>query len=604
MRRLFFAAALLVSVSVFSAEYKNFKEAMKDVNEKVKAKDYSAARVAVGDAEKMAQKPADFVDVKMILARIALNENDFASARKLYQEAFALPEIDEKQRFNILTQIADTYSKENNVAEYKKAIAVLLPMEGSDATKKNLLLGVIRLLKKQSDDASEIFVYENILNLKEVESKVKNEAYLKLAVLTARRQDSAALESLMKKIIADADADASVKSTANAVLVSMDALKNGTSVSFESLDKNAPKASEGFAAKDKYASLNEAARLMTVLRKYQAANELMAAADKLGVRKAEKVYKCRFMEQVPLGAGGWFLSDFIKDKANRESRFEDYDQRSANMLFTDVAADRSVSGNTKKDVYFANTAFFMAYDIAGWHMFVLCGEPELKDILADGRGAGALEMYFSRGATGETYNQWIVRLPDGKLDSYDWNSPHRFFRSMKDYFKSDTVTYNGQIGTYIFVPWEALYDKLPLDGAKWPFGFIRWTPAGGITWGGRVHEIGQWGLVEWEKPSPEQALTIRKNIVRKAFGKYKKSREVATTHWTDKMLGDPQFYSECVEPVIQRLNKCGDSLKDIEKMNSQEVDALFKDAVPDWMEFDYLVSELRSRYLQNRILAK
>ena len=128
MRRLFFAAALLVSVSVFSAEYKNFKEAMKDVNEKVKAKDYSAARSAAGDAEKMAQKTGDFVDVKMILARIAVNENDFASARKLYQEALALPEIDGKQKFNILSQVADTYSKENNIAEYK---ALMLGLKGA-----------------------------------------------------------------------------------------------------------------------------------------------------------------------------------------------------------------------------------------------------------------------------------------------------------------------------------------------------------------------------------------------------------------------------------------------------------------------------------------
>lgn len=605
MKQFFLLLAFLICANLLSAEYKNFREAMKDGNGKITKKDYVAARAAAESAGKLAQKPAEFVEVKMILARIASNEKDFKTARKICQEALAISGITDIQKFNVSVQLAETYFQEGNMKAYMKEVESVLPMQGNDSAKIGMMFNIIRVSKKQHDEESMLFAYENMLNLKGVKEKDLTAAYSELAGILARKHDPVKLGKLMDKMLEDHSAGVQKHFEAQVVTVALAAAKNKTPMSEQLLQKNAPKAAvEGLESKDRYAALNDAAKIMTMLGSYDTARELMAMADKLLVKKEEKVYKCKYMAQVPLGAGGWFLSDFIKNPANRESRFEDYDQKSADMLFTDVAASRSVSGNAKKEYYFANTAFYMAYDIAGWHMFVVCGDPDLDGILADGRSAGALEMYFSRGSSGETYSQWIIDLPGGKLQSYDWNSPHRFFRKMGDYFKSDTVTLGDKMGTYIFVPWEALYDKLPLEGGKWPFGFIRWTPAGGITWGGKVHEIGQWGSVEWEKPSPAEALTIRKNVIRKAWGKYRKNRDALTTHWKDNMLGDPKFYSELMEPAIKRLDKYGEKLKDPAKMTPEDVNMLSKEAVPDWMEFNYLVSELRSKYLENKLISK
>ncbi|MEI6422243.1 MAG: hypothetical protein WCP55_08495 [Lentisphaerota bacterium] len=58
------------------------------------------------------------------------------------------------------------------------------------------------------------------------------------------------------------------------------------------------------------------------------------------------------------------------------------------------------------------------------------------------------------------------------------------------------------------------------------------------------------------------ALTIRKNIMRKAWGKYKKNQDALTTHWKDNMLGDPKFFAELMEPEIERLNKFGEKLNE------------------------------------------
>jgi len=380
--------------------------------------------------------------------------------------------------------------------------------------------------------------------------------------------------------------------------------RDKTALSQKALEEAAqPLAKEGLTTPERYAALDNAAKTMTRLRDYERARELLALADALAAPKPKKTYRCAYMEQVPLGAGGWALSDFIKDPANREARFEDYDQDAADMLFSDITVERSVTSDAaRKAYYLENTAFYMAYDHVGWHMFVRCGEPDLEKMPADDRSAGALEMYFSRGHKGGTYFQWIIPLPRGKCASFEWDSPHRFFRPLKDYMRAETVVFGDTIGAYIFVPWEALYNKLPLNGGEWPFGCIRWTPAGGITWSGKVHEIGRWGLVEWEKPSPDQAAAIKTNIIKRAWSKYRKTRDFLSTHWNDEILGDPEFHDAVLRPAIERWDRCGDKITNLISSDRETVTALWQD-VPGLMEFKYEVETLRREYLADALLS-
>lgn len=125
-----------------------------------------------------------------------------------------------------------------------------------------------------------------------------------------------------------------------------------------------------------------------------------------------------------------------------------------------------------------------------------------------------------------------------------------------------------------------------------------------MTWGARVHETGKWGLVEWDKPTPEQALAIRRNIARKAWAKYQKSRDAQTSLWRDTVLGDAQFFDALLRPAIQRLDEYGDALKDPGNLTADVVGELYKNAIADWMEFDYLTSELRRNYLENKVMAR
>ncbi len=356
-------------------------------------------------------------------------------------------------------------------------------------------------------------------------------------------------------------------------------------------------------AAGEYAALNAAAAQMISLGRDESAQSIIAMADAMHNRKT-KVYNCRYVKDAPSGAGGWFHSNLLEDQSAREGRFEEYNRQSAAMLFADITAgrDSAGSGNTRKDYYAGNTAFYMVYDARGWHIFFLLGESEIEDRMLNDKTIGSLEVFFTPGPEGETYYQWLTRLPSGKTDVFDWNSAHSHYRYLGSSLKTEVVVVKDQIGCYAFIPWEALYDKLPLDGKPWRFSLIRWSPAGGFSWGGRVHETGAWGQINWQQPTSEQALEIRTRIVRRAWASYNKCKQELVTFWTDREVGDPEFFETSVKGAIARLDEAGKLLAGTDKLTEKQVGELFEKFVPDWMEFGHLVAGLRQEYLENKLI--
>jgi hypothetical protein len=257
----------------------------------------------------------------------------------------------------------------------------------------------------------------------------------------------------------------------------------------------------------------------------------------------------------------------------------------------------------EKAYYFDSTAFYMVYDPYGWHIFVLCGEENTDAVRLDGGRGSTLEMSFVPGTGDEAYRQWIINQVEDDCKVFDWNSDHRDYRSIRGFIQTETVVRGNDWGTYIFLPWEALYDRLPFDtGEDWLFEVIRWSPAGGLSWsGGRVHETGKWGTVKWQAPSRAALLRIKHNLVRKAWSTYRGMRNDAVWHWRDSRIGDRAFYDACLAPEIGRLDKHGEALQHPEKLSPADVGRLFVEAVPAWMEFDYVVTDLRAEYLEERL---
>lgn len=350
------------------------------------------------------------------------------------------------------------------------------------------------------------------------------------------------------------------------------------------------------------AAFEQGAKLFNEAHRDAVVREFLKLADQLLVARPKHVYRCRYMAQAPLGAAGWALSKLLKDPKYREARFGPYDKAHAQQLVTDVSGQRGAQegGGSEEQ---RQTAFYMVHDSRGWHIFVLSQEPDIEAIRDAGGGAGSLEMAFSPGFEGACYYQWIANLAENEVHLYDWSSPHRHFRSLKGRLRCETVGLKGAFGTHIFIPWISLYDKLPLDGGKWPFSVIRWKKGGGVTWGGKVHEIGRWGLVEWEKPPPPQKRAIQVGILKRAWGVYAKARAAQVRYWQDPEVGDPVFYKEALAPAIQRLDECGTQLKDTARLTPRQITRLLQQAVPDWMEFDYAAAELRAGYLRKKLMA-
>ena len=167
--------------------------------------------------------------------------------------------------------------------------------------------------------------------------------------------------------------------------------------------------------------------------------------------------------------------------------------------------------------------------------------------MAEDGSAGSLEMYFSPGAKGETYFQWIIRLPMGTFNVYDWNSPHRQFRSLRDHLKTETLSRNGNCDTYIFIPWEVLYEKLPLNKKS---GLLRHPfDTGGGDWGARsTNRNGPRGM---EKPTPSRRAI--RGTSRKSMGKYQKSRDAQNLTLERYRVAMLIFWTRCCAPPIQRL---------------------------------------------------
>lgn len=355
-----------------------------------------------------------------------------------------------------------------------------------------------------------------------------------------------------------------------------------------------------------YNVLNESAACLRILAQGKLAREMNQRARGM-VDQPEPSYSVTYSDQVPPGAGGWLLSTLIENPDKRSSRFMDYNVDHARNLYADVAADRVVEADDAdvKGFYFDNTAFYMLYDDAGWHIFMLCGENDLAQKRRLGQNLGALEFYFAPGPE-NTYYQWIVSLNDGATTFYDWNSTYRNFRTPHTFATTETVYSGNQIGTYVFFPWEMIYDVLPFDHDEdWSFQVIRWSPAGGLGWtGSRVHATGDFGLIEWQQPSQSVLAKIRLNLLESAWVDYQKSRDrLVENHWDSRDFGDSDFM-RTLQPVVDRLDALGTQLQDLRRNDYRAVQALFDEAVKEWREFRFTVEALRGQYLQQQLTGR
>ena len=352
-----------------------------------------------------------------------------------------------------------------------------------------------------------------------------------------------------------------------------------------------PKAPEGLDAKAVETAFFRTAKVFMMLRDYPMAQYFGTVRQ-----KEAPVYVVKAVEYAPKDVTGW---ETAKIDATEAVGFEKYNEKAAALLINDVNSVRD-SATLKSDKN-CPVSFRVAADKYGISIYVKALTEKVDEIFAGLAYGGMYEMYLQPGH-GEFYYQWLYYISPEKCNEAEWMTPGKHYRSLLETMEYDTKAVKGGLGTVFYIPWTTLYDRLPNAETEWKLGVIPWVAEGGFTWGsGQVHELNKFGTLKFkglEKIMP----AIKRQLVMAAWGKYKQKSGAIITFWNDEQRGDRKFEAEVLNPLVAKCTEWGKLVK--ADMDDATVEMLFKAAVPVWNEFNYVVDELRTQYLQKQFLGE
>lgn len=547
-----------------------------------------------------------------IRADVLLNQGDAfraeqhgSAARENYAMCLELDNLPARQAFNAWRGIAMTRLGESDAAGMAEAMDNAFRQEGgfNAGQQAALLRDYALLLTAEGQPTEAAAAWGRIVDLPEAPERTYREAvFARLDRLAeAQRGEAAAVFALGL----ETDERLTPGQRFRAGLIRVGLRVGPETAAFASaLDELAgrfpvaaePEETEALTVEQRVAALDEAGKFFMRRENYPVVRRLLEAAAALHRPPVQNTLECRFVERAPRDVSDWLRSDLFRSPENRSDRFFPYNQAAARLLVNDVGQAQRDDVVVADDVpEGAETILSMAADDAGWHVFVQCNDPEAEAVLAGLLGGDRLEMFFRPGDRG-AYYQWFVAFPHtAEPTTVTWDSPHRHYRRMEDYVRVQTAETGSGFGAYVFFPWEMLYDNLPQNGDRWPFSLQRWSRLGSTTWGGKVHELNRFGRVIWRDLTPEREQAIRRGLALRAWTRYRNVRNRLVRHWRDEVMGDPAFYEQALKPAVERLDAAGEGIE--QELAGADIDQLFNEAVPDWMEFDYRVAELRSAWL-------
>lgn len=587
-----------------------------------KAKDYFQQAADTPNISRFAA-----INATKNLVRVLLVLNQFDEAKARLNKFLAIKDLTPQEKTDIFINLAKVSQQEGDLPMAKEYLLKALNVEGATpATKKSALSELLEFYKSSNDwpefqkslaelralgDPLNGIVLNNYLFMAQANSKPEEEKKARLEIIANPKLQPAQLSTSaqgmidfltnqgdingIKTFITSLDGREltdEMKAYLKLLTASLAVPENGwgqfKAPSLDPLD--AEKQAKVFFDLGKF---------MMRLRNVEGARFFAQKGEGLFGKDEERLYKVPFMDKAPRGVSAWEASPLVKDPSRRESRFEEYNKKAAALLIYDVNAARTVvTDDTQKQ---APVSFYMAADARGWHVYLQYKDDEAEQVLAGLVPGGSLEMYFEPGK-GEVYYQMLLEVPSGKTLLMDWSSPNPRYRKLGDYLVSEVAPIDGGFGVSLIFPWELIYDKLPDSDARWPFGVVNFGRKGAFTWGsGQVHELSRFGKVTF--PEIQKALPdIHRWIVMKAYAKFKNSAKEMDLVWNDREKGDVEFFNAIVKPEIERLTELGKVVSPT--MSKEDSERLFKEAVPSWMEFDYLVAEKRARYLSEKLVAQ
>ena len=168
----------------------------------------------------------------------------------------------------------------------------------------------------------------------------------------------------------------------------------------------------------------------------------------------------------------------------------------------------------------------------GFSLLVFCAEPDLESALASTNSLPLprLEIFItpSDNDNEKVALYWQFYADGGELRQYDWPVADRHWRALLPRVRHEVRHVKGGYVFRMDVPWEAIFDYLPLSDKPetfWRLQVVRWV-GGGVTWGGEVHQPSGAGYVRMPAFTAEQRTALRKAVLEKAWIAFRK--QIAT----------------------------------------------------------------------------
>lgn len=290
-------------------------------------------------------------------------------------------------------------------------------------------------------------------------------------------------------------------------------------------------------------------------------------------------YEVQYASEVPSTPLEWYHSIYFDNPDYKENRFVQY------------WWETPIEPGGPRD-----TGFYMLYGDDGLTIFFQSNESERdeSDMLLN----SSIEFFIKYGEEDLPYHQMIIHTDGSPAEYYEWQTEHRHNRPLEGNIILENAEIPSGWGTVVKIPWENVYEHVPLNGEDWQFAMIRWSPSHSPTWGGRVHQIGRFNTLDFVAPTTDQQLRIQKHVIHAAWESFQQSASELALEWQER---DANFYEQDVQPLIDAGQALGVNVPHLDSLSEAEIDDLYTDAVPAWYGLKYDVEEARVQHLKREL---
>ncbi len=342
------------------------------------------------------------------------------------------------------------------------------------------------------------------------------------------------------------------------------------------------------------------------------ANEPLARAlatyrKNLFVPMPKRRYVVHFSAEPIFGLGGW---EKLKVRPEAQEMNRTYGG-SMDFLATDVATGNRGEGIGAEagKAPAAPPTIQIVCDPFGIHFRFESPDEKAAEIATGFLGGGSYEGYIAPGEN-QPYVCFLLDIapnasPTFFNTTYNTAGHRRITADNRRLYRCETAFTATSCVSYVMFSWNAFATLIPDNGTVWEFENILWGRSGKPAWNGTesIHGRSSWGELVFDLPAKARLEILRRVIfaIRKDYLAEKRtggSHEGVIDHWKDAVVGDPAFYAECVQPLVDRL----DSYLALVKVDMSDDDVLkvADEALAGWRDIRFAIARLRARYLAEK----